>query len=50
VRHGESQPVDPDQPFDLVDGTATCPSDPVGVDQAERLAERLAGRTSPPST
>jgi 2,3-bisphosphoglycerate-dependent phosphoglycerate mutase len=43
VRHGESQPVDPDRPFDLVDGHGDPPLDPVGVEQAERLAERLAG-------
>jgi len=43
VRHGESQPVDPERPFDLVDGHGDPPLDPVGVDQAERLAERLAG-------
>jgi 2,3-bisphosphoglycerate-dependent phosphoglycerate mutase len=43
VRHGESQPVDPERPFDLVDGHGDPPLDPVGVDQAERLADRLAG-------
>lgn len=43
VRHGESQPVDPERPFELVDGHGDPPLDPVGVDQAERLAERLAG-------
>ena len=43
VRHGESQPVDPERPFALVDGHGDPPLDPVGVDQAERLAERLAG-------
>lgn len=43
VRHGESQPVDPERPFDLVDGHGDPPLDPVGVDQAERLANRLAG-------
>jgi len=43
VRHGESQPVDPEQPFELVDGHGDPPLDPVGVEQAERLANRLAG-------
>jgi probable phosphoglycerate mutase len=43
VRHGESQPVDPERPFDLVDGHGDPPLDPVGVEQAERLASRLAG-------
>jgi 2,3-bisphosphoglycerate-dependent phosphoglycerate mutase len=43
VRHGESQPVDPDRPFDLVDGHGDPPLDPVGVEQAQRLADRLAG-------
>jgi probable phosphoglycerate mutase len=43
VRHGESQPVDPDQPFELVDGHGDPPLDPVGVEQAQRLANRLAG-------
>jgi 2,3-bisphosphoglycerate-dependent phosphoglycerate mutase len=43
VRHGESQPVDPEKPFELVDGHGDPPLDPVGVDQAERLAHRLAG-------
>jgi probable phosphoglycerate mutase len=43
VRHGESQPVDPENPFELVDGHGDPPLDPVGVEQAERLANRLAG-------
>jgi 2,3-bisphosphoglycerate-dependent phosphoglycerate mutase len=43
VRHGESQPVDPEQPFELVDGHGDPPLDPVGVEQAERVAGRLAG-------
>jgi probable phosphoglycerate mutase len=42
VRHGESAPAIPDQPFDLRDGHGDPALDPVGVDQAERLAERLA--------
>jgi 2,3-bisphosphoglycerate-dependent phosphoglycerate mutase len=43
VRHGESAPTDPDAPFPLVDGHGDPPLDPVGVEQAERLADRLAG-------
>ncbi len=42
VRHGESAPARPDEPFPLVDGHGDPPLDPVGVEQAERLAERLA--------
>jgi 2,3-bisphosphoglycerate-dependent phosphoglycerate mutase len=43
VRHGESAPADPDAPFPLVDGHGDPPLDPVGIEQAERLADRLAG-------
>lgn len=43
VRHGESEPVDPERPFELVDGHGDPPLDPVGIEQAERLANRLAG-------
>jgi probable phosphoglycerate mutase len=43
VRHGESQPVDPERPFELVDGHGDPPLDPVGVEQAERVGARLAG-------
>jgi probable phosphoglycerate mutase len=43
VRHGESQPAVPDQPFELVDGHGDPPLDPAGHEQAERLADRLAG-------
>jgi 2,3-bisphosphoglycerate-dependent phosphoglycerate mutase len=43
IRHGESQPADPDRPFALVDGHADPALDPVGHDQARRLAGRLAG-------
>jgi probable phosphoglycerate mutase len=42
VRHGESQPADPGRPFPLVDGHGDPPLDPVGIDQAGRLADRLA--------
>jgi probable phosphoglycerate mutase len=41
VRHGESQPAHPDRPFPLVDGHGDPPLDPVGVEQAELLADRL---------
>jgi 2,3-bisphosphoglycerate-dependent phosphoglycerate mutase len=41
VRHGESAPALPDTPFELRDGHGDPELDPVGVDQAERLALRL---------
>jgi probable phosphoglycerate mutase len=43
VRHGESAPAHPDRPFPLVDGHGDPPLDPVGHEQAKRLADRLAG-------
>jgi probable phosphoglycerate mutase len=43
VRHGESQPADPERPFPLTGGHGDPPLDRVGVEQAERLADRLAG-------
>lgn len=42
VRHGESEPADPRQPFPLVDGRGDPGLSPEGVTQAERLADRLA--------
>lgn len=42
VRHGESAPADPARPFPMVDGHGDPPLDPVGIEQAERLAKRLA--------
>jgi len=42
VRHGESAPAHPDRPFPLTGGHGDPPLDPVGVRQAELLAERLA--------
>ena len=42
VRHGESQPARPDQPFPTRDGHADPPLDPQGHDEARRLADRLA--------
>jgi 2,3-bisphosphoglycerate-dependent phosphoglycerate mutase len=41
VRHGESAPAHPDRPFPLVDGHGDPALDPVGVKQAELLADRL---------
>ena len=42
VRHGESQPADPDRPLPLVDGHGDPPlHEPDGVDQAERACRRL---------
>jgi probable phosphoglycerate mutase len=42
VRHGESQRAYPDQPFPLRDGHSDPELDPVGVEQADRVAARLA--------
>jgi probable phosphoglycerate mutase len=41
VRHGESQPAREDAPAETLDGHSDPDLDPVGVEQAERLAERL---------
>ena len=41
VRHGESAPAHPDRPFPMRDGHGDPPLDPVGVRQAELLADRL---------
>jgi probable phosphoglycerate mutase len=42
VRHGESQPADPDDPFPLVDGQGNPPlHEPDGVEQARLACERL---------
>jgi probable phosphoglycerate mutase len=41
VRHGESAPEHPDRPFPQVDGHGDPPLDPVGIEQAELLGERL---------
>lgn len=43
VRHGESMPFVEDRPFDLVGGHADPPLYHVGHEQAERVADRLAG-------
>jgi probable phosphoglycerate mutase len=45
VRHGESAPAHPDRPFPLHDGHGDPPLDPVGVQQAELLADRLQHET-----
>lgn len=42
VRHGESAPAHPDRPFALVDGQGDPELAPNGLDQAERVAARLA--------
>jgi probable phosphoglycerate mutase len=44
LRHGESVPAREDAPFDLVGGHGDPELDPRGVEQAERLADRLARR------
>jgi probable phosphoglycerate mutase len=41
VRHGESAPAREGHDFPLVDGHGDPPLDPVGVEQAERVADRL---------
>ena len=43
VRHGESAPFREDEPPPLLGGASDPELDPVGVEQAARLAERLAG-------
>lgn len=45
IRHGESVPAREDAPFELVEGHGDPELDPVGVDQAEKVCARLAGRT-----
>ena len=42
VRHGESAPARPDEPFPLVDGHGDPALAPEGEAQAERVGERLA--------
>jgi 2,3-bisphosphoglycerate-dependent phosphoglycerate mutase len=42
VRHGESWPARPDEPFPLVDGHGDPPLAPEGQEEAERVGERLA--------
>ncbi|WP_231618646.1 histidine phosphatase family protein [Nonomuraea sp. SBT364] len=42
VRHGESEPARPDRPFPLVDGQGDPGLAPEGLEQAERVALRLA--------
>ncbi len=44
VRHGESQPLVPGQPFPLVDGHGDPALDPNGHEQARHLADRLGTR------
>lgn len=43
VRHGESAPANPDEPFPLKDGHGDPPLHPQGVEQAVRVGERLGG-------
>jgi len=47
VRHGESAPYRVGEPHPLVDGQGDPPLDPVGVDQAERIADRLIATGEP---
>ncbi len=41
VRHGESVPIRPGEMFPLIDGQGDPELDPRGVEQAERIGERL---------
>ncbi|HXY44458.1 MAG TPA: histidine phosphatase family protein [Acidimicrobiales bacterium] len=43
VRHGETIAADPERPFPLVDGHGDPELAPEGVEQAVRVADRLAG-------
>ncbi|MCG5217480.1 histidine phosphatase family protein [Streptosporangium sp. KLBMP 9127] len=43
IRHGESEPARPGAPFPLVGGQGDPGLAPGGLDQAERVAERLGG-------
>jgi 2,3-bisphosphoglycerate-dependent phosphoglycerate mutase len=43
VRHGESAPVRDGEPVPLLGDQSNPPLDPVGVEQAERVAGRLGG-------
>jgi 2,3-bisphosphoglycerate-dependent phosphoglycerate mutase len=43
IRHGESIPVSPDEPFVLTDGHGDPELDPRGRYQADRIGERLSG-------
>lgn len=43
IRHGESEPYLPGNPFPLVDGHADPELSPEGREQAQRVADRLAG-------
>ena len=45
VRHGASAAAIPDQPFPSIDGHGDPPLAPEGEQQAEAVAERLAGQT-----
>lgn len=42
IRHGESEPANPDSPFPLVGGHADPALAPEGHDQARRVGQRLA--------
>jgi probable phosphoglycerate mutase len=44
IRHGESEPAYPDRPFPMTDGRADPALAPEGVEQAQRVADRLAGQ------
>lgn len=44
IRHGESQPAFPGQPFPITDGRSDPALAPEGVEQARRIADRLASQ------
>ncbi|MFP5327003.1 MAG: histidine phosphatase family protein, partial [Acidimicrobiia bacterium] len=41
VRHGESAPANPEEPFPMVEGHSDPPLDPVGERQAQQVAARI---------
>lgn len=43
VRHGETIAARPDEPFELLEGQGDPPLAPEGMEQARRVADRLAG-------
>jgi len=45
IRHGESAPFRPGQPFPLLDGHGDPPLAPGGIEQAEAVGRRLAAET-----
>ena len=46
MRHGASAHAVPGEPFDLIDGHADPALAPEGIEQADRVAQRLAGEAA----